>query len=411
MYYGGHFKRGSFMLTVSFTQDIEFGRTEVHLSGVDTPIFWQWDIAGAFKPAALPTADFAALAALPYALHSKQDLHIKGAVSKMLLIHLEETVMLWHQWCPEKFPRLRISCDSIAGAPSNVTHDKAVIAFSGGVDSTYALAVNMDEASPLLDRHGRADIGLAVFVLGFDYKLTDTKGYNALFKNNEIICGRYDVPLMEVRTNYRDVLTPRGLDWDYFHTLATSAVLHQMSGHFRHGVLAADQTYPDDMFIMPSAANSSSNQMLKSDIFCLRTHGIDTLRGQKVKFLADCNLADLVNVCWKGPRTGTNCGKCEKCIRTMLMMESYAIDPTVAFGSRLTVAKIFTVLFKKQISRHFIKLIVRDWQNGALALKTAARVNLMLSPFVPVTLVKQVMRIRRMLVRSGGEISIRRTVL
>ena len=85
----------------------------------------------------------------------------------------------------------------------------------------------------------------------------------------------------------------------------------------------------------------------------IKTHGAGFTRTQKVAILNAWEAArNNLRVCWQGPQTGRNCGKCEKCVRTMLnfMANNYPVPSCFPEGFNIEHLKAMRSLNKIQVS-------------------------------------------------------------
>ena len=85
-------------------------------------------------PGTSNSQNYAVVAVLPYAMATGLDIRCFGPVDADLIEQLEECQDAWAMWRPDLFRVIRILPDTIA--PSRLpTSRKAIIAFSGGLDS------------------------------------------------------------------------------------------------------------------------------------------------------------------------------------------------------------------------------------------------------------------------------------
>ncbi len=222
------------------------------------------------------------------------------------------------------FKPIEIFADEIVDGTASGSDE--VICLSGGVNSTYAYLRIIHEQRDEL----RRDLRLGIFVQGFDYSLKDTEGFRVLLgKIAEVVDGT--IPVAAVKTNWRLVVA-KGKLWDSFHTVGLGAIQYLFSGQFAGGVLASDYTFKEDHLCAPWGSSAVTNRLLSSSGFKVTPVGEDVRRIDKVEAIQEWGRLADVNVCWQGARTGQNCGRCEKCLRTMFMCEALGIDPRPAFG-------------------------------------------------------------------------------
>jgi hypothetical protein len=140
------------------------------------------------------------------------------------------------------------------------------------------------------------------------------------------------VPLTVIRTNWREVAEG---DWEMEHMAALAACLHQFAGLCDVGILGSDLTYAFNF--EPWGSSPSTDPLLAGGRFAIRIEGQAIWRTARAALIARFpSLMRNIRVCWAGPLTGANCGRCEKCIRTQLNFLVLGIDPGVAFPVRAT---------------------------------------------------------------------------
>lgn len=295
-------------------------------------VFWEID-----SPLDIPppeTLDFAALATLFLAMKHKARLHVRGAVTPTLLRNLEELNEAWHQLLPHDYAPISIDADQIAADRpyTSRTTPRAALAFSGGLDSAFALARHLGGHA------GRrtARVATAVLIHGFDIPLSATAAFEAARRSAEAaLCG-FAIPLTIVRTNWREIAET---NWEMDHMTAIAACLHQFSGACDLGVFGSDLTYGFNFW--PWGSNPAIDHFLAGGRFGMRAEGQGFKRTARAALVATVPaLLDNLRVCWAGPMTGGNCGRCEKCVRTQLNLLAAGYDPGPAFPVRASLRDV-----------------------------------------------------------------------
>jgi hypothetical protein len=321
---------------------------ELHIVGVDLPpVIYELAGQGMAMPA---NYDFAAVATVFLAMRLGRALHIRGAVSTTLLRNLEEFQEAWAAWRSGMYRPVRITCDEELPDHPPATAE-GVFAFSGGVDATFALM-----------RHVTGDAGrrairprMAVLVHGFDIPLENDAAFRAAEDSAREMLTFAQVPLVSVRTNWRSVLCG---DWESEFGAGLASCLHQFSGTATHGVFGADEDYAN--LSLPWGSNPVTNQFLSGGAFTLWTEGGGFTRTRRVAFLArHPDIAARLRVCWEGPMTGRNCGKCEKCIRTKLnfMVSGF---PPLCFDGPPTDAEVLSLKPRNAVQCAYLREILAE---------------------------------------------------
>jgi len=273
--------------------------------------------------------------------------HVEGPVTAALLRNLEEFQEIWALWSA-KYRPVRITADQIL--PSAPAADRSgVFAFSGGVDGAYAL---------LKHHQGHAGFrtvqpACAMFIHGFDIPLTEQAAFDTACRGISEVTGALGVPLALVRTNWRDVFER---SWGMDCQAALTSCLFQFQGLANVGVCGAAEDYAH--VILPLGCNPVTNHLLSGGGFDIVTEGGCLTRSDRVRFLCGYpTVAARLRVCWEGPFTGENCGRCEKCIRTKLNFMALGEQP-LCFDRPPTTAEILGLTARDPIQLHFLREIL-----------------------------------------------------
>ncbi|MGN6694241.1 MAG: hypothetical protein ACTHN0_08690 [Aquihabitans sp.] len=275
----------------------------------DSQLWWETTSG---EPPALPDRlDPVAIALVAKAMNFTQDLHLEGPVSWRLLANLEEYIDAWTMWRPDILRRVAITADEVVddrGDGPGPLAGRGVAAFSGGVDSVYA-AVSSQQG--LLGRRS-LDLATAVLIQGFDVPLGDDAAFGVAAAGARALLGEIGIPLVTVRTNWKDVADP---EWQMTFGLAVASTLHLFTDRAGNAVLASDTTY--GALNVPWGSNPVTSPLLASSRMRLVQPGGGQTRTEKAAAIGGlASVRDHVRVCWEGEDHGRNCGRCEKCVRT-----------------------------------------------------------------------------------------------
>lgn len=172
--------------------------------------------------------------------------------------------------------------------------------FSGGVDSFYTALTLGHRLSHLVFVHGFA----------LDLAAGDLRRRAAAARAAAESLGK---EFVEVETDLRGVVA---LDWARLHGSALAAIAHTLG--VGTVAVAVTHTYSE---LFPWGSHPALDPLWSSSRTRLMHHGA-TMRSAKVKAIAQEQVAlDHLRVCWRNPEGAYNCGKCEKCVRTMLALE------------------------------------------------------------------------------------------
>lgn len=320
--------------------------------GLHREIFYEF--SGDVKAAPETLGDCAVVAFLPYAMRHGLDLSVLGEVGSDLLEKLDECQDAWVRWHPSVFRRINIDAEHIrhAALPKDRS---AVMAFSGGLDATYALHAHKQR---LIGRRS-LDIQAGVLVHGFDLPLDQPEWFNDAKRRAAAILDRYDAQLVTVRTNWRTLDLP----WGRTFIFAVASVMHQFGRHFSHGVIAADEAYDGE--VLGWGSNSITNQMISGVSFPIHFTGAGKSRTEKATALSrEPVVLEQLRVCWERPESLGNCGICEKCIRTKLNFMANGVINVPTLGAPATPGQVRGVdITSDAVLNLFRELEARDWSD------------------------------------------------
>jgi len=259
------------------------------------------------------SGDVAALSLIFLAMREGRDLHIEAPVSRQLLTNLEEFQAAWTKWLPQRYAQVALLADEETETPPD--DGTAVVTFSGGVDASFTLLRHLHG---LAGRSGRK-VTTAVLVHGFDIPLSAPDAFAAATDRARQMLAPLDVPLVTVATNLRQHVH----DWEMEYAPALAAALNLFPQST--GLVASGEDYGS--IEVPWGGNPVTNPLLSGRMRVV-TDGTGFTRTEKVALVARYpHTRDLLRVCWEGPLTGRNCGRCEKCKRTYLNFMATGAEP------------------------------------------------------------------------------------
>ncbi len=258
-------------------------------------------------------------------------IQVPGPVSPRLLQGLATFQRTMHAW----FPRLR-PIPILAEPKTKTTRPAAGAAsfFSGGVDAFFTLLKHHDE------------ITRTVLIHGFDYQFNKTlsrETFSALLGN---AAAQLERPLIEVDTNVR-TFGDHYADWGYeYGGSVLSSVALLLAPQF--GKMFIPSSYPQT-HLFPWANHPETDPLWSTEELEFIHDGCEATRIEKVVRIAQCQTAlNVLRVCWSDFRehklAGLNCGKCEKCIRTMADLRyAGALERCTTFRHKLRLRDVSLV--------------------------------------------------------------------
>jgi hypothetical protein len=260
-------------------------------------------------------------ATLPLASKLGEPLHIDGPVDVELLAGARELMEWWRYW----FPAMSVvRVDGAAAAPpAGVAGSRTAQFFSGGVDSFFTLLRHADPADPL-----QVDDLLAGW--GFDIPLSDAAAFDRLRTSLAATSTRLGKRLVPFATNIRETRFGR-LPWGTIgHGSAMAAVALLFEDVYRRVLIPSTDGYRETG---PWGSHATVDHFHSSSKLRVIHDGAAFSRLQKVALVAQSAAAlSALRVCWRS-KSDSNCGACEKCLRTMIALQLCdALDAAATFA-------------------------------------------------------------------------------
>ena len=264
------------------------------------------------------------IGSLFYAMRRSSDLIVHGIVSPSLLRNLEEFQSAWSCWLPNVYQNIDIRADSEKESGNLVGQKNAISAFSGGVDSCFTV---WRHRKGFCGRQQR-NIKAGLMIQGLDIPLTKNEEFELAVDRAKKILKSVDVDLIPMATNFRDFND----EWEHAHGAAVASCLTLFSHVFSEGLIASSPPYNKLNIMLAWGSNPLTDGLFSSDNFKIIHDGAAFGRHEKIHQLADWHEAlDNIRVCWEGDRKDSNCGRCEKCIRTILSFRASKIKIPESF--------------------------------------------------------------------------------
>jgi hypothetical protein len=275
-------------------------------------------------------ADAFALAALVPAMRTGLPLHIEAPVSATLLTNLNEVAAIYSMWFPE-FSRIEITAAEPRDLPPRRSSERGLF-FSGGVDSFHTL---LSHPVPF---------DCLIYIDRLDTIVDDSDLIDRIRRSIRSAADSVELPLIEVTTNIKAFVAPHAEWWLHSHTVVMASVAHALAGALGACVTSADHTYEH---LIRLCAHPLLIPMFSSDRMRSETFGWDTTRLEKVIALSTSPIAlQHLRVCWMNQGAAFNCGRCEKCLRTMVALTlADALDRCPTFDRPLDLAALSTLVF------------------------------------------------------------------
>jgi hypothetical protein len=241
-------------------------------------------------------------ALLPLAMHAGLPLSIPHPVSARLLggaADAQSMLRLWRDGL--SVVRVEAPLEERAAAGSGVGSF-----FSGGVDSFHTVLRHLDEITHL------------IFVVGFDVTPDRLALEEPVLEMARSVAAELGKELILVRTNVRQLAVPP-LDWEIYHGPALASVGLSFQHTLRKLYVPASYSYAD---LIPWGSHPLLDPLWSTEALDVVHDGLDKLRVERVAAIAENETAmRWLRVCWE-THGEYNCGRCEKCLRTVVNLEA-----------------------------------------------------------------------------------------
>jgi hypothetical protein len=279
------------------------------------PRFWRdrrarlwFRVPGDLPLSEVAVGDAFLLGTLFGAMRRARALHVHAPVGEERIGRLARLQRLWVERKPEKYREVEIRPDSTV--PEVPATGPAVLSFSGGLDSAYALHRRTQPGNDETPR-----VGAALLIAGTDVPVSEAEAYEQAFAKARRLTESRGVPLLRATTTLRNGVRH---SWSHGSAAGFGAVLTLFRGRFGAGILASGLTAAEAPGFWPQ--DTTDPPLVSSSAFPVVADGLETDRFEKMLAVADWPEAyDSLRVCYAPGFWGRNCGECAKCLTTALL--------------------------------------------------------------------------------------------
>ncbi len=287
------------------------------------PVEIWWDFDEELAADAFPDPNaFLAAAFVPALRHRERRIAIEGEVCPVLAAGLESVAGVIRSWRPKTAPAPRIEPREGWKAAIPRAAQASAGYLTGGVDSLDLFYANRDD----FPAEHPARLSCALWIRGLDYPGTEESPWAASqYAKLEVplreIAADIGVPLARITTNLRN-MEP---DLAFFaHEHLGGAILsgaHLLTRRFTTVALAS--SWPAE-HLVPWGTHPLTDFGYESAALAIRHEALGLRRVEKLARLRDRTAAlERLISCSDAPAgLAMNCGKCTKCVRTLVEMES-----------------------------------------------------------------------------------------
>ena len=286
------------------------------------------------------TEAFIAYALLPSMKMGGGKISTNGKITTKFISGLSTIQDIYCVWEPS-FKNIEV-VGSTYQTTVSFTQKRVGAFFTGGVDSFYTFLKHQEEITDL------------IFVHGLDIQLEDTVLRNKTSEMIRKVANEFGKNVIEIETNIRELLNFY-VDWGKLgHGPALAAIGHLLSPTLHRIYIPSSFTYKN---LFPWGSHPILDPLWSSDSLEFIHDGCEATRVKKVALIAKYDIAmNSLRVCWSNPESSFNCGRCEKCIRTMINLKiNNALSRCTTFTEALDIKQIVKIVAHDVGTRAFIQ--------------------------------------------------------
>lgn len=330
---------------------------KVQPGGVDEPMELWYRYEG-LDDAAAAIADPFISAMLPSCMYHDEPCHAEGMTSHLDTSNLERAQNVLSEWYDELQP---VRVDTVISDETATEPAKGVACcFSGGVDSWYTLLKNQDRITHIL------------LVRGFDIGLDNCALWERTRLNVRRVAKSLGLRMIICETNLRDVADLGRADWapnyngDFWgrclHGAALASCCLGLQGTIGELIVPATHEFTR---LRPWGSSPRLDRYWSNGDIKITHDGCEADRLEKVRAIAESKLAlETLRVCHCDTLL-TNCGQCEKCMRTKLQLHLCgALDRTESFPLGDPFRKLKRLDVPPHVIHHYEALLDEAYRIG-----------------------------------------------
>jgi hypothetical protein len=269
---------------------------------------------------------------LLWCLRRSEPLRIEGAVCQRLLDNVPLAADVCHAFWPDLMTPIEVTAEG--GEPGPGMPEVASF-FTRGVDSWYTALTHGQRPydGPALTH--------LVYVPSVDFMFDEEHLARSIEATAAAARDVGMTPLV-VETNLRRHTEPF-LHWGYYHGPGLASV--GLALGIRRMLLPAPHSYG---FLEPVGSHPILDPLWSTARTEIVHHGAEATRWDKVRYLADADVAlRTLKVCFDANTDG-NCGRCPKCLVTMVMLRALGVLDRCPFDDRLDLKRYARLVFPLQ---------------------------------------------------------------
>jgi hypothetical protein len=288
----------------------------------------------------------------PVAAALGEPLLVSRPTDALLVRGLREIMAIWRSWFVEMQAVPLVVPDMREGANPGEGARRTGLFLSGGVDSLFSLYWN-ERADP-----GSLPADDVLALHGFDIPLERENEFQRHVRAIRDVAAAAGKTVVTVRTNVRQTRL-RQVPWGKLaHGCVLAGAGFALEGRFRRLIIASANPYER---LEPWGTHPLTDPLLSSQRTQVFHDGAAFMRWEKLGFLSGFDVAmSSLHVCFRDG-SDANCGRCEKCLRNMIVLEVLgALGRCPAFPVRaLDLETVSRILLKDEWQPPFYRHLQR----------------------------------------------------
>ncbi len=293
-------------------------------------------------------------------------------ISEKLMVSSKKIQSIYSNWFPElELKKIKI----INAQPETKLSEDGIVAsfFSGGIDS-FDTVLNSDK--DITD----AKIKKLIYVYGYDVRVGDDLLFKKTSEYLDAAANYLNKDIVYITTNLRE-FTERLFSWDFIHGAALVAIGHIFSQSISTLYIPASNSVGQ---FTPNGSHPELDLLFASETLDIIHYGIERKRIDKIfKNIAySPTTLKYLRVCWKNSGGKLNCGKCEKCVRTMVELEvAGLLSKASTFSNPLTSSLLESISIPNEGTANLYRELLPYLKGGNFLKKLYSKIDTMLKNF------------------------------
>lgn len=286
------------------------------LHGGELPSHLWFTFPESYAPYLTLRSDGFAASLLMLSMYLNEPLEVRGDTSSRLAYGLRQWEIIFNQWDPELFKLVDLTFENLCVPNRDESEGRVATAFSGGLDSLFAVWSNLPERQPIPS----ARVTHGLFVHGFDIRLHYGEKYAELYRSYAAALSGVGVTLLQVRTNIF-LFSQFRVKWEYMHGGALIGAAHTLGKLLGRFYVPSTAAYEN---IVPMGTTPVTDHWLSTETLEIVHHGADFQRLDKMQAIQDWPVAQqLLRICTRIEEAHglNNCGRCFRCLVNMVRFE------------------------------------------------------------------------------------------